>query len=74
MRPSVYGDSTHTGTDWAKHYLTPRTPQRSASASLPDELILAGSAGLTRCRRLFGEDEGPTDVADKAEKQAKTVS
>jgi hypothetical protein len=67
MHHSIYADSTHTLHRLGKKLLD--TVSTSTSALLPDELIYAGSTGLTRCRQLFGEDEESTDELDEAEKQ-----
>ena len=67
MHHSIYADSTYTLYRLGKKLLD--TVSTSTSALLPDELIYAGSTGLTRCRQLFGEDEESTDELDEAEKQ-----
>ena len=67
MHHSIYADSTHTLHRLGKKLLD--TVSTSSSALLPDDLIYAGSTGLTRCRQLFGEDEESTDELDEAEKQ-----
>ena len=67
MHHSIYADSTHTLHRLGKKLLD--AVSTSTSTPLPDELIHAGSTGLTRCRQLFGEDEESTDELEEAEKQ-----